>query len=99
MSGLVERAARAMMRDLERQGEPYGAGPLYDTPDTAAELLPFVVIDGTVDMLALARAAIAEMREPTQAMHRAGLEAPQTVAEIWEAMIENALAEKTPPSL
>ena len=74
MSEMVERVARAICEAKSRVNE---CGPKACQP-----LCPWCV--------ASARAAIEAMREPTQAMHRAGLEAPQTVAEIWRAMIEEA---------
>lgn len=50
---------------------------------------------------ALARAAIAAMREPTEEMWDAGrsqLSAGEGVSDIWRAMIDKALAEKKEPS-
>ena len=53
-------------------------------------------LDETAASFALARAAIAAMREPTEEMLNAGHEAraKATVNGIWHAMIDAALEEK-----
>lgn len=64
MSEMVQRLAKAMLVELERQyrdlGIPYVSG--HDT------CLNAVIVDGHVDLLTLARAAIIAIREPIVVM-------------------------------
>lgn len=64
--------------------------------------MPYLRPDPEIDYDAVARAAIAEMREPTEAMAREGLETGEFENEIirstirqpiivWQAMIDKAL--------
>ena len=70
MSEMVERVAKALAREYDRDPETDNVGL------------------GTQLSTAMARAAIAAMREPTEAMLYAGW---QEDSSIWRAMIDAAL--------
>jgi N-methylhydantoinase B/oxoprolinase/acetone carboxylase alpha subunit len=103
MSEMVERVARKMMIELtDDSGFTYA----QERPD-----LSCVVIDGNIDLIALARAAIEAMREPTQTMVAAAealsreydageiwVDIPPDPEDAWSAMIGAALKESEPAS-
>lgn len=99
---MVVRVAKAMLADLERSPKDGGEhGCLFEAaPDL------HLVIRGHVDLKSLARAAIAAMREPSDAMlnvfhdriviecRPASRDAEvKNDAEVWAAAIDAALAE------
>lgn len=87
MSAMIERVARALcvkkgLNPDARNSAGYGA-LRPDDPSFVSEWL------GWTD---LADAAIAAMREPTQAMERAGCQdTGDNPSEIWKLMIDEAL--------
>jgi hypothetical protein len=78
---MIERCAKAIYAKLN--DEMRGDGYLSDISDDMTD----VVVDGRVDLLAVAKAVIEEMREPTEAMVEAGGEAyyghPRASAVEW----------------
>jgi hypothetical protein len=80
---MVERVARAMRKEL------------HDSSIWGPDTLELVVLDGGVPLMAMARAAIAAMREPTEAMTKAAFAATfdDGVAH-WIAMIDAVLADQ-----
>jgi len=102
---MLEKVARAIEASLRNDREQHGA--VYVGPED--ELGATVLVDGDVDFLVLARAAIAAMREPTEEMVRAGIRAlnvagygmpeygPEDEAEMaFNAMIDAALTSSGP---
>jgi hypothetical protein len=97
MTETVERVARVLKRKI---GEAFAAKPL---PGSNPEWGDWSATGGVLDLEELARAVIAAMREPTEAMLSSGedsLEYTQVCrslrdmgAEAWRAMIAAALAE------
>lgn len=85
MDEMIERVARAALKSVTRTATGYTG----DETDLSS-----VVVDCTVDFLALARAAIAAMREPTHAMflamERSGI-CFQSQVRGWPAAIDAAL--------
>ena len=95
MNEMVERVARAMVANLQSDDQRPGLIMPSDPLDC-------MMIDGSVNMLSLARAAIAAMQEPTEAMLTAGDLAvgyndyDGAVGACWKAMLAAALAESLP---
>lgn len=97
---MVERCAKAIYAKLN--DEMRGDGYLSDISDDMTD----VVVDGRVDLLAVARAAIEGMREPTQQMRLAGIaewsrpdptpehESTLVFNAVWRAMVNAALKEQ-----
>lgn len=92
MSEMVERVARALAR------EDVIAAIAQGDEQTRGHSAIEVAVAGMKAESRLwssytkqARAAIAAIREPTQGMYVAGMDAPQTVTCIWEAMIDKAI--------
>ena len=83
MSEMIERVARALLFD--RAGQD-----LWDVVSDEGDGYGYL---GKNDYIALARAAIEAMREPTMVMGvAADCTSPQTPADnIWRAMIDEAL--------
>lgn len=94
-SEMVERCARAMYEAL--WASPSSEAWVEEDPP----MLDAVVVDGNIDLFALARAAIAAMREPDMDMVQAGAYVgPDTnhgvfccdeAEEVYRAMIDAAL--------
>lgn len=108
MTDMIERVARAIFETAEAVAPASFVSP--DAPDRERGVW-LVTIDGRFDMLAVARAAIAAMHEPTYwiPMTAAALEPPNGPADpVWlkagallaegDAMIDAAIerAEKAP---
>jgi hypothetical protein len=85
MGEMVEKVRAAILQAL-KQSDP---GSLVEERGHEC------TVDGHFDMAAVARAAIAAMREPTEAMVRAGGHGPYSDAD-YRAMIDAALP--APPS-
>lgn len=89
----IERAARAFIEECNRQNQEGPEGVYaYHYGD-----LTDVTIDGKVDMLALMRAVLLALREPSEGMVIAGmdeLDDAHRVRAIWQAQIDAALEEK-----
>lgn len=87
MAEMVERVARAIVDALS-------GSPSY----IEAEELSSATVDGCFDLCAVARAAIAAMREPTEAMCAAGARKLEWAKfeedDIYIAMIDTALTEQ-----
>ncbi|WP_031293679.1 hypothetical protein [Sphingobium sp. HDIP04] len=87
----LERAARAIIDAAQEQGAYVGGEP---------DNLRSVPIDGVIDAEAMVRAVLAAIREPSEAMERAGWTAdlPFTpsikVGTVWRAMIDAMLEER-----
>ena len=91
MSEREERVARALLQAV--------SAATWTQDDPAA--LDSVDVDGPVDFLAAARAAIAALRKPTAFMKTAGFyrgtarfaesATVEDAAEVWRAMIDEAL--------
>lgn len=100
----LERAALAIVADLERQSkEPYAAreGPGICLPCGAEEdeERGLFKVDGAVDVPAIARAVLQAIREPSEAMANAVVDSEFGAIEgvagsIWATMIDAALAEQ-----
>lgn len=92
MVTMIERVAAAMVAAMAKSDEGAWIGPLNGDEITNAR------IDGQFDMIAVACAAIEEMREPTEAM-KAECEgwraSASDMAGCYRAMIDAAL-EETP---
>lgn len=89
---MVERVARAIYHRIDAHFERYGSGQI----EAVADLVD-VTIEGRVDLLEVARAAIEEMRNPTGGMEdwfRDNLEHTETGAWIWKGAIDAALKEQ-----
>lgn len=67
---MIERVARAIYHQMDDHVKRYGSGCVESIAD-----LNDVSIEGRVDLLEIAKAAIEAMREPTEAMVEAGGEA------------------------
>lgn len=105
MGEMAERVARAMAVALKANctnihGDCYAHG--FNGPCPQEGGWPGEV-DGEFDLEVLARAAIAAMREPTEAMEQAvtewardgcGCPCCYTAAVVWPVMIDTALGEK-----
>jgi hypothetical protein len=76
---MIERVARAMHKAID--DDTY-VGDFEDGD---------VTVDGSVNFMALARAALEEMRQPTEAMIEAGYGYPDAWSRHWEPMIDAAL--------
>jgi hypothetical protein len=76
MSTMVKRVAQALQQGM-------GAVPSDETPASRAQR--------ELSLFALARAAIAAMREPTEEMLDAWIRAPGAIKGGWQAMIDAAL--------
>jgi hypothetical protein len=95
MSEMIERVARAAYEVLMTD-ETIDAWVDKDPADMSS-----VVVDGSINLLSIARAAIAAMREPTKAMAEAGgREVPGAGRDgpvgdygrfVWRPMIDAAL--------
>lgn len=82
---MIERVARAMVDALNAQDEYVGG----------SSDLNCVTIDGTFDVVRVARAAIEAMRKPTDAMRDAMAdEYPKGEYDVWWGGIEAALNEQ-----
>jgi hypothetical protein len=94
MSEMVERVAAAMVEAMKefRVSAPQATNYYVSVDDG----LRHVTLDADVDMLALARAAIEAMREPTLEMRKACSfsEAERT----WPTMIDAALGLEMAPN-
>ncbi len=87
---MIERCAKAIYAKLN--DEMRGDGYLSDISDDMTD----VVVDGRVDLLAVARAVIGELLKPTKEMFEASkdyMDFPSTSTLWWEAMINGALKE------
>lgn len=87
MNEMVERVARAFLAAVSS-----GGGDAY--VESHAVDLTNVMIDGQIDIAAGMAAAIAALREPTDAMRNAASfdrEDPDPMGDIWRAMIDAAL--------
>lgn len=87
---MAQRIMAAIIAELDEQPAVY----VGDTELNGVSR-PDVMVDGRVDMPAVARAIIAAMREPTDAMcrlPRIGRDA--NASDIWAGMIDAALAEE-----
>lgn len=86
MSEMVERAARAFLAAVRCDiGYAYVEFPAAD--------LTNVMIDGQIDITAGIAAAIAAMREPTEAMMAAPCVRGEDDKEAYQAMIDAALSD------
>lgn len=99
MTGLVERVARAICQHRAARACEYKG---HDRCASGCIASRENLLSEHGEVGGQARAAIAAMREPTQAMYRAGdrcVDDQETLAPssawIWRAMIDAALAEKT----
>jgi coenzyme F420-reducing hydrogenase gamma subunit len=89
---MVDRVARTIYEKLNAQG-------LASLSDFGDDLTDVVFVEGRVDLLEIARAAIEEMREPTEAMVEASaaiygdnyLYRYEYSKDQWRAMIDAAL--------
>ena len=79
MSEMVERVARALAKKMRNSAT-------VDNGD-----LGHVIVDDLFDMRYVARAAIAAMREPTEAMLDAGWGPSDLPSDKWRAMVSEAL--------
>lgn len=93
MSEMVERVARAM---LDRLSAPEKGGYLFVSKNR--DDITGVLVDGDVDFLEIARAAIAAMREPSAPMKAAASIMAGRFEEEWQAAIDAALKESEPAS-
>lgn len=86
MTEIVERVARALHKAISASDSDVFVGDDAD--------LTNVMIDGQVDLLEIASAAIEAMRLPTDVMDEAGLACGMDRSHdiYWEAMIRAALA-------
>lgn len=86
MGEMVERVAKRMCRRFNTDGIlPSG------TSDNLSRWVDDQVEAEWQDWVDDARAAIAEMREPTEAMYVAGGMVEGEAPDIWQAMIDEAL--------
>lgn len=89
MTEMLARVARAMASAIEDG----------DFVHSSAETCPLdgVSVDGSLDLTAMARVALAALREPDPEMMAAGARAyPVTRKAIFAAMIDAVLTERTP---
>lgn len=90
MTDMVTRVAEAIGEQLKLEDGGYGF--VSPAMDEDGEVTDRMVVDATVRLRELARAAIEAMREPTKAMMDAiGQTALQ--ARIWQSMLDAALKE------
>ncbi|MFB9049439.1 hypothetical protein ACFFV8_12070 [Sphingobium indicum] len=66
---IVEQATRAAVAELYRQAEKGKPGPYVD--DEADKGIQGVIVDGIVDMVAVTRAVLTAIREPSAAVRQA----------------------------
>lgn len=88
MSEMIERVTRAILAELERQHV------YIHTDIDGSDGLDHVIVDGAADMLKVGAAALAAMREPTEAVLDAAERLPYSACDergIWSAMIDAAL--------
>ena len=93
MTDMIERVARAVIYSLSKDD--------LSGPDELRSVRDFnrVFLGGFFDLNAVARAAIEAMREPTEGMRHRGDAAIETASacdNIWDYMIEAALADREP---
>jgi hypothetical protein len=82
----LERAAEALVADLQRQAETSGC--------TVASDGPYAQVDGSFQVEPLILAVLTAIREPSEAMDRAAAECESSyVGDVFTAMIDAALAE------
>lgn len=90
---MIKRVAKAIKAEVGRQ---MNAVPIHPDP----KIDDWSATGGTIDLEAVARAAIAAMREPTVAMRDAGMiwadartatQASEAIAEAWREMIDVAM--------
>lgn len=81
----LEAMTRAMAEELQRQAdaEEYDA-PYFDDMQGG----PKVIIDGMVDLRALALAALKSLRDPNLEIIAAGASADEIIENIWPRMID-----------
>ena len=88
---IIERVAAALARALEQQ-EPDDGGSYYlDAQDIRA-----AEIDGTFDLIEVARAVLVELRKPTVEMLEEGRrdDLPATADAVWNRMVSAAIGEQ-----
>lgn len=92
---MVERVARAIISALDRAPAAYVKETVSESSKFHSEF--YVCIDGPdFDMLAVARAAIEAMREPTEEMKRGVYRYSADDRETWRALIDAALSPSVP---